>query len=41
MRRARTAAETDADLVEVRLDFMQPPDVDAALAGRRKPVIVT
>ena len=41
MRRARTAAEADADLVELRLDFMQAPDVDAALAGRRKPVIVT
>jgi 3-dehydroquinate dehydratase/shikimate dehydrogenase len=41
MRRARTQAEADADLVELRLDFMAKPDVDAALAGRQKPVVVT
>ena len=41
MRRARIAAETDADLVELRLDFLSRPDVDAVLAGRRKPVVVT
>lgn len=41
MRRARIAAETDADLVELRLDFLSKPDVDAVLSGRRKPVVVT
>jgi len=41
IRRARDAAETDADLVEVRLDFVSRPDPAAALEGRRKPVIVT
>jgi 3-dehydroquinate dehydratase/shikimate dehydrogenase len=41
IRRARSAAEAEADLVEVRLDTMAQPDVDAALAGRRKPVVVT
>ena len=41
IRRAREAAETDADLVEVRLDFMAQPDPAAALSGRRKPAIVT
>ncbi|MGH9383662.1 MAG: type I 3-dehydroquinate dehydratase [Vicinamibacterales bacterium] len=31
----------DADLVELRLDSTRDPDAAAALAGRRKPVIVT
>ncbi len=31
----------DADLVELRLDTVREPDVAAALAGRRRPVIVT
>jgi len=30
-----------ADMVEVRLDSVAAPDVSAALAGRRRPVIVT
>jgi 3-dehydroquinate dehydratase/shikimate dehydrogenase len=41
IRRARAAAEPDADLVELRLDSMERPDPAAALAGRRKPAIVT
>jgi 3-dehydroquinate dehydratase/shikimate dehydrogenase len=41
LRRARERAEADADLVELRLDFMARPDPAAALSGRRKPVIVT
>jgi 3-dehydroquinate dehydratase / shikimate dehydrogenase len=41
IRRARGAAEVDADLVELRLDSMTLPDVAAALAGRKKPAIVT
>ena len=41
IRRAREAAEVTADLVELRLDSMAAPDPDAALAGRRKPAIVT
>ena len=41
MRRARVRAEVDADLVELRLDSMERPDPEAAMAGRRKPVIVT
>ena len=41
LRRARDAAEADADLVELRLDFMAQPDPAAALNGRRKPAIVT
>jgi 3-dehydroquinate dehydratase/shikimate dehydrogenase len=41
IRRAREAAEVTADLVELRLDSMTSPDPEAALAGRRKPVIVT
>src|SRR4051794_35362576 len=32
---------TDADMVELRLDSVSGPDVAAALAGRRLPVIVT
>ena len=30
-----------ADLVELRLDLMDRPDPDAAMAGRRRPVVVT
>ena len=41
IRQARTAAEVDADLVELRLDSMTSPDPEAALADRRKPAIVT
>ena len=41
IRRAREAAEADADLVELRLDFMARPDPAGAMNGRRKPVIVT
>lgn len=41
IRQARTAAEADADLVEVRLDSMERPDAAAALQGRRRPVIAT
>ena len=40
IRRARDGAE-HADLVELRLDTVDRPDVAAALAGRRCPVIVT
>ncbi len=32
---------TDADLVELRLDTVSDPDAAGALAGRRRPVIVT
>ena len=31
----------DADLVELRLDSVRDPSAAAALAGRKKPVIVT
>ena len=41
IRRARIAAEADADLVELRLDFMERPDAAGALADRRKPAVVT
>jgi 3-dehydroquinate dehydratase/shikimate dehydrogenase len=41
IRRARTAAEADADLIELRLDFMDRPDPAGALADRRKPAVVT
>jgi len=41
IRQARSAAEVDADLVELRLDSMTSPDPEGALAGRRKPAIVT
>jgi 3-dehydroquinate dehydratase/shikimate dehydrogenase len=37
----RRDAVADADLVELRLDSASDPDVAAALAGRRRPVIVT
>src|SRR5262245_21665157 len=40
LRRGRDAAPT-ADLVELRLDFVEHPDVQGALEGRRRPVIVT
>ncbi len=38
---ARDRASTLADLVELRLDGVRDVDVSAALAGRRRPVIVT
>src|SRR5258706_15841109 len=41
IRQARASAEVDADLLELRLDSMTFPDPEAALAGRRKPAIVT
>lgn len=40
LRRQRDAV-ADADLVELRLDTVNDPDVDGALADRRGPVIVT
>jgi len=40
LRRDRDAS-TDADLVELRLDLVDRPDVAGALQGRRTPVIVT
>jgi 3-dehydroquinate dehydratase / shikimate dehydrogenase len=40
IRQARDAAE-HADMVELRLDTVDRPDVAAALAGRRRPVVVT
>ena len=39
--RARRDAASEADLVELRLDHVADPDVDGALAGRRRPVVVT
>ncbi len=39
--RARRDQPTDAELVELRLDTVSDPSAAAALAGRRKPVIVT
>ena len=39
--RRRRDAVGDADLVELRLDSVADPDVAGALAGRRRPVIVT
>ena len=39
--RSRRDCETPADLVELRLDGVRDVDVAGALAGRRKPVIVT
>jgi 3-dehydroquinate dehydratase/shikimate dehydrogenase len=39
LRTARDASE--ADLVELRLDHLERPDAEAALAGRRRPVIAT
>jgi 3-dehydroquinate dehydratase/shikimate dehydrogenase len=39
--RTRRDQLTDADLIELRLDTVRDPSAAAALAGRRKPVIVT
>jgi 3-dehydroquinate dehydratase/shikimate dehydrogenase len=39
--RARRDAVVDADLVELRLDSVSDPNVAGALAGRRRPAIVT
>jgi 3-dehydroquinate dehydratase / shikimate dehydrogenase len=39
--RTRRDQVADADLVELRLDTVRDPSAAAALAGRRKPVIVT
>jgi len=39
--RRRRDEVTDADLVELRLDTVHDPNVAGALAGRRRPVIVT
>jgi 3-dehydroquinate dehydratase/shikimate dehydrogenase len=39
--RERRDAVADADLVELRLDFVSDPNVAGALAGRRRPVIIT
>jgi 3-dehydroquinate dehydratase / shikimate dehydrogenase len=39
--RARRDAVVDADLVELRLDTVRDPSAAAALADRRRPVIVT
>lgn len=40
LRRRRDAVRA-ADLIELRLDSVKDPDVTGALAGRRRPVIVT
>jgi len=39
--RARRDAIADADLIEMRIDGVGDPDVAGAIAGRRRPVIVT
>ena len=39
--RARRDEVTDADMVELRLDTVKDPSAAAALADRRKPVIIT
>src|SRR5579864_499957 len=39
--RQRRDAVANADLVELRLDSVSDPNVAGALAGRRRPVIVT
>lgn len=39
--RARRDAAHGADLVELRLDHVRDPDVEGALAGRTRPVVVT
>jgi 3-dehydroquinate dehydratase/shikimate dehydrogenase len=39
--RRRRDAETQADLVELRLDSVADPDANGALSGRARPVIVT
>lgn len=40
LREARDRAER-ADLIELRLDTVSDPDVAGALAGRKRPVIIT
>ena len=40
-RDAASTASGGADLVELRLDSVRDPDVNAALAGRRGPVVIT
>jgi 3-dehydroquinate dehydratase/shikimate dehydrogenase len=40
LRRGRDAA-TNADLIELRLDAVDQPDVEGALEGRRRPVVIT
>ena len=39
--RCRCDSVPDADLIELRLDSVSDPDVAGALAGRRRPVVVT
>jgi 3-dehydroquinate dehydratase/shikimate dehydrogenase len=39
--RTRRDQVTDADMVELRLDTVKDPSAAAALAGRKKPVIIT
>ncbi len=39
--RAQRDKVQGADLVELRLDYVQDPDVSGALAGLRSPVVVT
>jgi 3-dehydroquinate dehydratase/shikimate dehydrogenase len=39
--RQRRDAEANADLVELRLDSVEDPDVGGALSGRMRPVIIT
>jgi len=39
--RRRRDLVTDAELVELRLDMVSDPSAAGALAGRRRPVIVT
>jgi 3-dehydroquinate dehydratase len=39
--REKRDAVPDADLIELRLDSVSDPSVAGALAGRRRPVIVT
>jgi 3-dehydroquinate dehydratase/shikimate dehydrogenase len=41
LRAARERVESSADLVELRLDGLDTIDVQAALAGRKRPVILT
>ena len=40
-RDAADGGDVGGDMVELRLDYVDRPDVAGALAGRRKPVIVT
>ena len=39
--RTRRDQVSDADMVELRLDTVKDPSAAAALAGRKKPVIIT